>query len=326
MKRNGFPRPPIVLIASAHEWSVRSLESVLSASGFAIIRAFTAEQAIQRIEGGRPDAVIIEHPLPERSGAELCRQLRTERLISVTTPVMLVQSGIARHDHLRAALEAGAWDCFELPLPADVLVLKLTAYVAAKLEADAAHEESLLDRESGFYNMRGLLQRLKEVGHDAARHNLPVACVAFSAEPIAVDGDIARLRQLGSAEDGLTAQLDRLATRLRSIFRGSDIVGRVAHNEFAVVAPHTDPSGARRLAERIAECGEATAELPVRIQLRTGCFAVEDFGQARIEPLDLLVRATMALRHAPDSETDRVRFYTEAPRAAGAAPVAPEMM
>jgi PleD family two-component response regulator len=307
IRRHPFSRPPIVLIASSHEWSVRSLESVLAANGFAIIRAFTAEQAVQRIAGGRPDAVIIEHPLPERTGADLCRQLRNEGLISVTTPVILVQSGLSRQDHLRLALEAGAWDCFELPLPADVLVLKLSAYVAAKLEADAAHEESLLDRESGFYNMKGLLQRLKEVGHDAARFSLPVACVAFSAEP----QHGSELRSLMSEADAIALHLEKLAHQLRGLFRGSDVIGRLAASEFAVVAPHTDTAGALRLAERITECSSGD-ELPLRIQLRTGCYAVDDFGKARIEPLDLLVRATMALRHSPDSSS-AVQFYTDPP-------------
>jgi two-component system, cell cycle response regulator len=307
IRRHPFSRPPIVLIASSHEWSVRSLESVLSANGFAIIRAFTAEQTLQRIAGGRPDAVIIEHPLPERTGADLCRQLRAEGLISVTTPVIIVQSGLSRQDHLRLALESGAWDCFELPLPADVLVLKLSAYVAAKLEADAAHEESLLDRQSGFYNMKGLLQRLKEVGHDAARFSLPVACVAFSAE----SQPGAEPHRLMSEADAVALHLEKIAHQLRGLFRGSDVIGRLAQNEFAVVAPHTDIAGALRLAERITECSPGD-ELPFRIQLRTGCYAVDDFGKAHIEPLDLLVRATIALRHSPDSSST-VRFYTDPP-------------
>ena len=45
------------------------------------------------------------------------------------------------------------------------------------------------------------------------------------------------------------------------------------------------------------------------IRVRIGCYAVEDFRDASIEPVELLTRATLALRHSQAEPGDGIYFY-----------------
>jgi len=40
------PRAPLVLLADAHEWSARSLASILSPSGYQVLRVHTGPEAL----------------------------------------------------------------------------------------------------------------------------------------------------------------------------------------------------------------------------------------------------------------------------------------
>src|SRR5690348_10011699 len=58
-------RPPLVLIASDQEWSSRALESTLGPQGYAVLRAYNGRQALEHVERGHPDLVIVSEQLPD---------------------------------------------------------------------------------------------------------------------------------------------------------------------------------------------------------------------------------------------------------------------
>ncbi|MEZ4588520.1 MAG: response regulator [Gemmatimonadales bacterium] len=68
-----------VLVANDHEWTARSLETILSAQGHTVIRAFTATQALERAIQAKPDAVILDVQLPDGDGMSLCRATAPRR-------------------------------------------------------------------------------------------------------------------------------------------------------------------------------------------------------------------------------------------------------
>jgi GGDEF domain-containing protein len=106
------------------------------------------------------------------------------------------------------------------------------------------------------------------------------------------------------AGDELAGPVSRGVRALQYAARRSDVIGRLGPNEFAVLAPGTDASGARRLAERLTRSLESAA--PGRgagaeqaLHVRSGYEAVANVGYAPIEPVELLVRAAAAVRAAP---------------------------
>jgi len=96
--------------------------------------------------------------------------------------------------------------------------------------------------------------------------------------------------------------MQRTVRTLQAAARRSDAIGRLGPAEFALLAPATDAGGARRLAERLASSLQGAAADPAApatpmVRVRCGYDAVANVGYAPIEPVDLLVRASAALRN-----------------------------
>ncbi len=283
--------PPLVVIANSQEWHTRSLESILGPHGYAVLRAYTGRQAIERVLSAQPDIVVLDTDLPDIDGLEICRQLRADARISPSTPILITSPGHPSRQKRLAALRAGAWDFLGPTLDGEELPLRLDAYVRAKFDADRAREESLLDQLTGLYNIRGLARRARELGSQAFRHKEPFACVVVA--PI-VDG--LEVPDDAATEAALNLAVERLAKALRETGRVSDAIGRLGPTEFAVVAQGTDREGAVRLAERLNRALQATKDDGAPFRMCAGYDAVDDYHAAPIEPSDMLVRATMAMR------------------------------
>ena len=298
-------RPPLVLIANDQEWSSRSLESILAPEGYAVLRAYTGLQALERARTAQPDLVIIEAQLPDISGFEVCRTLRDDPRFCGTIPVIITTAGPSGRAQRLEAHRAGAWEFLGQPLDGESLLLKLHTFLQAKREVDILRDQSLLDHDTGLYNMRGLAHRAREIGSEAYRRHHPLACVVFSPEP-------APPKEHEGPEDYSAVVAEAVGNVMRERGRTSDAIGRLGPSEFAVIAPATDSEGVLRLVDRLGEIIEAvplpTQEL-VRIRLRAGYSVVPDFAEAALDPVELLLRATTALRRVlgePETATGRV--------------------
>jgi PleD family two-component response regulator len=298
------PRSPLALIAHHQEWAARSLESILGPTGYTVLRANDDRLVVEQAQYARPDVYILDATLPDGGGLELCRRLREEGYASPTTPILLTVAGPTTRGARLEGLRVGAWDVLGLPLDAEELVLKVRTYVGAKVEADLTRDEGLLDQITGLYNVRGLLRRARELGAEASRHQRALACIVLAPEAGRPPPEPHTPEHLPP-----TDTIVQMADALRSGARGSDAIGRLGRSEFVVLAPDTDGSGARVLAERLSR-EVATPALAVR----AGYYAVTDFHAAAIEPVELLVRATQALRSAqPPTREGRVRSYDAEP-------------
>jgi diguanylate cyclase (GGDEF)-like protein len=278
-------RPPVVLIVDDQEWSTRSIESILAPGGFAVMRAYTAAQGLERVRRHAPDALFIEVTLPDGDGLELCRALRTDPAIGPGTPIFMTTAERPNRKQRLEAFRAGAWDILGYPPDAEELVLRLDAYVQAKCAADHLRDQGLIDPATGLYNLRGLERRIEELSSWGYRQRQALACVVFSP------------RESDQDDDRAIANLVReVALAFRRGGRVSDVIGRLGNTEIAVLAPSTDARGAVKLAERLARVIERSGPVPGGIDLRAGYDAVQNAREHPVEAKDLLVRATLALR------------------------------
>ncbi len=283
--------PPLVVIANSQEWHTRSLESILGPHGYAVLRAYTGRQAVDRVLTSQPDAIILDTDLPDVDGLEVCRTLRSDPRVSPSTPILVTSPGHPSRQKRLAALRAGAWDYLGSTLDGEELPLRLDAYVRAKADADRAREESLLDQLTGLYNIRGLARRARELGSQAFRHREPFACVVVA--PVVDHGEG---HDDAALEAALASAVERIARALRETGRVSDAIGRLGPTEFAVIAQGTDSQGAVRLANRLQRSLESAMEQGPKVRVCAGYDAVADYHEAPIEPSDMLIRATMAMR------------------------------
>jgi len=291
--RTRSSRPPVVLIADDQEWSVRSLESVLGPRGYAVLRAYTGRQALALARTARPDAMVLDYRMPDMSGAELCEELRADPRFPLTVPIIVIAAGGDSRSHRMDAYRAGAWEVCGEPLDAEILLHKLDRFLESKFFADQVHEQSLVDPESGLYNLKGFARRARELGADLTRRGVPLSCVAFAPTV----ESLAATSEAGGDDAALAEYVGGICRRST---RMSDLVGRIGPSEFAVLAPGTTSDGASRMAERLAD---AVVETPLRvgdvehpIRLRVVQTTVANAAETPLDAMDLLQRTTGALR------------------------------
>ena len=282
-------RLPLALLAEDRDERTQWLARLLEEARYAVLRERTARHAEQRARAAQPDLIILAADLPDESGVELCRRLRGDPRITRATPIFLTHSEPATRDQRLAALRAGAWECVTPPHDPQELVLKANTYVHAKCDADRARAEGMFDPQTGLYNRQGLARRARELASQAFREHGALACVVLSL-------DVDQGGEPGEA-------LGRGVHPLHSTARRSDVIGRLGPTELAVLAPGTDASGARRLAERLAGSLQIALAPPAGVAgvpvagMRFGYEAVANVGYAPIEPGELLARASAAVRN-----------------------------
>src|SRR5690606_35878071 len=67
-----------------------------------------------------------------------------------------------------------------LPLDAEEMLARLQVFVSAKLSSDRAQAEGLVDPSTGFYDVQGILLRVRELGLAARRHARALGCVTVA--------------------------------------------------------------------------------------------------------------------------------------------------
>jgi two-component system nitrogen regulation response regulator NtrX len=110
-----------------------SLRMILEYEGYEVAEAATGEQALERLEAGRPDAMALDVKMPRMDGLEVLARVKQ---IDATLPVV-VMSG---HGTIQTAVEAtrlGAFDFLEKPLGRDrVLVVLRNALEQRRLATE----------------------------------------------------------------------------------------------------------------------------------------------------------------------------------------------
>jgi PleD family two-component response regulator len=287
-------RPPVAIIASDQEWSSRSIKSILACNGYAVLITYTGKQTLEQALSAEADLILIDHGLPDMTGTELCRTLRSDPRVSASTPILMTSAGTTSRSERLGALAAGAWDFVALPFDAEEVLLRLDSYVRAKLESDRLAEEGMIDPVSGLYNLRGLMRRAREMGSDAYRHGRALACVAIAPRLNNADA------RASADSAALWHVVSRMAKVLQNCGRVSDAIGRVRMGEFVVIASSTDGAKAQKLAQRLQSTTESAAEDSDagKLSVLAGYDAVSDFRTAGIQPAALVAGATAALRQS----------------------------
>ena len=312
--REKSTRPPLVLIANDQEWSARSLESILAPNGFAVLRAYTGQQALDRARTAQPDLIILDAQMPDMHGVEVCRALKEDPRYSGTIPIIITTSGPSGRAQRLEDYRAGAWEFLGQPLDGEALLLKLQTFIRAKFEIDRIRDESLLDQLTGLYNMRGLAKRAREIGSEAFRRHHALACIVFSPDPESALPD--NTDQI--SEEHAAKVAERVGEIIRQRGRASDAIGRLGRSEFAVIAPATEAEGAVRLMQRLGQSIESESvnlgELEKKLRIRAGYCAVPDFAESSVDAVEMLLRATTALRHLrSEGNGERIRAFEQVP-------------
>jgi len=111
-----------VLVVDDERQILRALQTSLRAAGYEVETAETAERALAAAAMRPPEAVILDLVLPDGTGTEVTRELRTWS----SAPVILL-SAVGDEREKVAALDAGADDYVTKPVGIDEVLARLRA-------------------------------------------------------------------------------------------------------------------------------------------------------------------------------------------------------
>ena len=280
---------PILVIAAAAE---RLPVSALEERGYRIASAHTGALLLDCVREMAPDAIVVDVVLPDMSGEEACSRLRDEPHIGYRVPILLLAPEPPTPDQRVGMLRAGAWDVLSAACGVNELVLRLDTYIQAKRNLDVALSERAADPAGVVHNRAGLARRARELGALMARKHGALANIVFAVEGVPAIP---------------MAHVALQATRM------SDVVGVLGPSEVAVLAPATDHVGAVSLARRVAGVLRARGgdgRIEAGTTLLVGYDAVVNITYSPFDPMDLITRATTAIRHGvPEPNCSWVRRF-----------------
>lgn len=141
---------PTVLVVEDEPAQREVLSYNLEAEGFRVLRAENGEEALMLVAESAPDVVVLDWMMPNISGIEVCRQLKT-RNDTRAIPIIMLSARSEDVDRVRG-LETGADDYVVKPYS----VIELMARVRAQLRrtrpstvgARLEYEDIVLDSET----------------------------------------------------------------------------------------------------------------------------------------------------------------------------------
>jgi two-component system phosphate regulon response regulator PhoB len=150
---------PTILIVEDERDVQTILEFNLKEAGFETLRASNGEDALAWLRARVPDLVLLDLMLPDMSGTEVCRRLKSDPRTSAVPVVVLTARG-AELDRV-VGFELGADDYVAKPFSVRELVLRIRA-VLRRTSAPAAPERPVvtigpirLDREAHRVTVEG---------------------------------------------------------------------------------------------------------------------------------------------------------------------------
>ena len=118
----------------------RFLRAELELEGYSCQEAATGQQALELIRGEPWDLLVLDWTLPDFSGVEICRRLRSSHN---PTPVLML-TGVDGIEDRVTALDAGADDYLVKPFSIEELLARLRALQRRSGSQDAARPPQVL--------------------------------------------------------------------------------------------------------------------------------------------------------------------------------------
>jgi two-component system phosphate regulon response regulator PhoB len=143
----------------------RLLEFNLQQAGYSVVTAGTGGEGLTEIRNQTPDVVVLDLMLPDTSGYEVCKTIRSESALADIGVLMLTAKGEAEDRIL--GLEVGADDYVVKPFVVREVVLRVTALANRLAERRARPAQS-----TGTTLKVGPIE-LDPVTHDVRIHGAP---------------------------------------------------------------------------------------------------------------------------------------------------------
>jgi PAS domain S-box-containing protein len=118
-------KSPVILVVDDTEASRYTVSHILHKAGYTVLESATGAQALRLLEH-KPDLVILDVNLPDMSGYEVCRQIKTTPA-TASVLVMHLSASFVESEHRAQGLESGADGYLTYPLEPRELIANVQA-------------------------------------------------------------------------------------------------------------------------------------------------------------------------------------------------------
>jgi two-component system NtrC family sensor kinase len=119
-----------VLLVDDTEQNRYVLSRILARAGLEVEQCTTGKEALERVQSC-PDLVILDVKLPDLSGYEVCRRIKTDP-VTRSVPVLQISASFVSNESKVQALEGGADGYLTHPIDATVLVATVKSLLRLK--------------------------------------------------------------------------------------------------------------------------------------------------------------------------------------------------
>src|SRR5690242_18448744 len=97
-----LPSPTTILVVDDHSAALYSKSRLLTRHGYRVLEATCGQQALAMVSGAKPTVVMLDAKLPDISGFEVCKRLKTESVSHKTMVLMTSAVWGSSQDRIKA--------------------------------------------------------------------------------------------------------------------------------------------------------------------------------------------------------------------------------
>jgi diguanylate cyclase (GGDEF)-like protein len=231
-----------ILAVDDEATNLMALNGILS-TDYAVITAKSGSEALARAEEDHPDLIVLDIIMPEMDGFEVLERLK----VSETTqniPVIII-SGLTAEDDEERGFSLGAVDYIIKPFRNAIVLARIKTHIQIIRQMRVIERTGLVDALTDIPNRRSFDNRIEMEWKRCARIQKPISFLMMDLDKFKSYND-SYGHQQGDALLKTVAKVFASSAR-----RPSDMAARLGGEEFGVLLPETDSSGAAVIAEKI---------------------------------------------------------------------------
>lgn len=225
---------PVILLVEDDLDLSEMVSSYFRVQNYDVLTAAWAEEALKIANESSLDLIILDVRLPDMSGFDLCRELRTKNRKTENTPIIFLTEKRDRGDKL-LGLELGVVDYITKPFDIQELRLRVRNIINRATRPSTVNPVTDL-AEGDLVDER--LENLLKQSNDWAVLQLSISQLSEFRERY---GFVA-------ADDVLRAVTLMMKNAVREHGTSSDFVGHIGHEDFVII---TRQDNAKAILERI---------------------------------------------------------------------------
>lgn len=216
-------------------------QASLQAAGLEIVGVSSGAAALISLQQSRPHLVIANTAIEMISTRELARTLGQ---MQDGVPLILVGKEASTKERRQSALTEGAFDYFQIPGEADLLVLRASQLIAVRQTMERLRAEADLDHLTGLANRRRFRVALAREVERWRRYGVPCALLLLDIDHMKAIND-----KYGHPAGDLVIR--HVADTLVRVSRDNDTAARLGGEEFALLLAGIGDAKAASAAERL---------------------------------------------------------------------------